>query len=197
MSDTSPYYDIRSSFFKEFFEAALPYDKYLQSAKPEHQSKWNRLDPKPLLTSQQKAFLHAATRKMNVLVMSGTWCGDCSRQGPMLKAIADSSNVIDLRFIDNHENPKLQDELLINGAKKVPVIVVLSEDFFEIARFGDRHLSVYRRKIEQETGTACDAGLITPSDDEISQELGEWVDFFERAHAVLRLAPMLRRRYND
>lgn len=197
MTNASPYFDIRSDFFKQYFAAALPYDKYLETAKPQHRQRWESLATTINLSPVQKQLLGSMSRKMNILVLSGTWCGDCARQGPMLKAIADSSNKIDLRFIDNGENPKLQDELMINGAKKVPVVVVLSEDYFEIARFGDRHLSVYRRKLEQETGPACDAGILPPSKEELDKETSEWMDFFERAHAVLRLAPMLRRRYND
>ena len=197
MTNSSPYFDIRSDFFKEYFAAALPYDKYLETAKPEHRERWENLATKISLSPPQKQLIGSMTRQLNILVMSGSWCGDCSRQGPMLKAISDSNMKLDLRFIDNGENPKLQEELMINGAKKVPVIVVLSEDFFEIARFGDRHLSVYRRKLAQETGPACDAGILPPTSEELSEEISEWVDFFERAHAVLRLAPMLRRRYND
>jgi len=77
------------------------------------------------------------------------------------------------------------------------VVVALSEDFFELARFGDRHLSVYRRKAEQEFGPACDAGILGPSESELAEELEEWSGFFERAQRMLQLAPMLRRRYND
>jgi hypothetical protein len=76
-------------------------------------------------------------------------------------------------------------------------VVVLSEDFFEIARFGDRHLSVYRRKAKQELGAACDPGLLPPTSDELQTEVEEWVNYFERAYYLLRLAPMLRKRYQD
>lgn len=75
--------------------------------------------------------------------------------------------------------------------------MTLSEDFFEVGRFGDAHPSVYKRKVQNELGAACDAGILPPPPEEIKEELGEWISHFERLHGVLRLAPMLRRRYED
>ena len=115
----------------------------------------------------------------------------------MLRALEKQAKVFEFRFLDNRANPELQDELRINGAEKVPVVVAFSEDFFEVARFGDRHLSVYRRKLRSELGAACDPGIVPPEADELGEELGEWVAFFERAQLLLRLAPLLRSRYND
>ena len=133
---------------------------------------------------------------MNLLVLSGVWCGDCARQGPILNLIETVQPLVSCRYLDNRANPELQDELRINGAEKVPVIVVLSEDFFELARFGDRHLSVYRRKAATELGAACDPGLIAPAD-ELKVEGDEWVEYLDRLQLMLRLAPMLRKRYGE
>lgn len=113
----------------------------------------------------------------------------------MLRAIEKESKKINLRFLDNRANPELQKELRINGAERVPVVVTLSEDFFEISRFGERHLSVYRRKAKTELGPACEIGLGTTG--ELSEEVAEWVEHFERLQLMLRLAPMLRARYGD
>ena len=200
---TSPYKDIRSDFFKRYFECAKSYDDYLLESETAHAQRWRDFESKITLQPKQRAIVEAFKRKMPVLVMSGVWCGDCARQGPMLKAIEEASNgLISCRFIDNRANLELQDELRINGAEKVPVVVCFSEDFYEIERFGDRHLSVYRRKMETELGAACDPGIVTGQGSELpgselEVELGEWVSYFERLQLMLRLAPALRRRYND
>jgi thiol-disulfide isomerase/thioredoxin len=193
----SKYRDKRSDFFRGFFEKAVNFDRYLVESDENHRLRWIEMDRQLKLSSELAKITRSFIRKMNVLVMSGIWCGDCSRQGPMLQAIAQSNCLIDLRFIDSKSNPELEDELRINGATKVPVVVVLSEDFFEVARFGDRHLSVYRTKAEKELGPACDPGILPPDEAELNQELSEWVEWFERAHLVLRLAPLLRQRHGD
>jgi hypothetical protein len=80
---------------------------------------------------------------------------------------------------------------------RVPVVVFLTEDFYEVGRIGDRMLTTYRRKIKNETGAACDAGLLLPPEEEGKAEMAEWVDIFERMLIMVRLSPPLRMRYND
>ena len=196
MSTPSPYKDIRQDFFKKYFEKALIYAEYLATAKAVHQQRWrNNEDLK--LSVDQLQVVQSWKRQLNVLVMSGTWCGDCARQGPILKVISESCSLMKLRFIDNQENPELQDELKINGANKVPIVVSLSEDFFEVGRFGDNHLSVYRRKLANELGAVCDPGILRPEAQSLDQEISEWVAYFDRLQILLRLSPMLRQRYKD
>lgn len=192
----SKYTDKRSDFFKGYFKIAVPYDAYLATGKPQHGERWRDYEKKIFLGGAEEKRIKKFTRKMPVLIMSGIWCGDCARQGPMLRLIEKANPVFEMRYIDNREHPELQEELRINGAEKVPVIVSFSEDFYEIARFGDRHLSVYMRKLEKELGVACDPGFGAPGE-ELAYELKEWVDYFERLQALLRLSPMLRERYGD
>ena len=197
MSEPTKYYDNRADFFRAYFEKGLGYSDYVLSGKPNHKSRWDNFYNLISLSDEQLSITAQFKRKMNILVLSGIWCGDCARQGPMLRRIEQASQQLSLRFIDNRANPELQDELRINGASRVPVIVALSEDFFELARFGDRTLSTYQRKAQTELGPACDAGLISPQAEELTQELGEGVSFFERLQLMLRLAPALREKYAD
>ncbi len=114
----------------------------------------------------------------------------------MLKKIADAcGEKATVKVIARAASEELQDELRILGALRVPVVVFLSEDFFEVGREGDRTLSVYRAKAAREVGREFDAGILTPK--AISSEFDEWVDIFEKAMIMLRLAPFYRKRYND
>jgi len=192
-----PYKDQRAEFFRAYFAKALQYTDYVQTGKPEHQKRWEQFETQISLTHEQKKLLSQFKRELNVLVLCATWCGDCIRQGPMFRAIELAANVISFRYLDNRENPELQEELRMNGAEKVPLLVALSEDFFELSRFGDRHLSVYRRNAEARLGPACDSGIVTPTAEVLAVELQEWIDYFERIQLMLRLSPMLRERYGD
>ncbi len=196
MSATSPYRDLRQEFFQKYFESGLTYKDYLATGTADQQAKWKSFAEGLEITADQKSRVSKFVRTMPVLVMSGIWCGDCARQGPMLALIEGLNPLLQFRYLDNKQNPELQDELRINGAEKVPVIVSFSEDFYELSRFGDRHLSVYHRKVETELGAACDPGLFAPKD-ELAAELEEWISHFERLQAIVRLAPMLRKRHGD
>lgn len=194
----SKYLDIRQEFWKAEFGKALPYRAYLDAGPEGHRAKWLDMERKIIIPEEQRSIIRQLTnRKINVLCLSGIWCGDCVRQGPMLQKISELAPSIDLRFTERVDDSRLASELRINGALKVPVLVFLSEDFFELGRFGDRLLTVYRRMARQQLGPACETGLVAPPADELQAETAEWVDIFWRMYLILRLAPLLRERYAD
>ena len=199
MAEKPKYYDTRAEFWREHFESARAYEDYLAASDPIHADKWREMAKQiPAPDDALRDRLQGHGRRMNVLVYSGIWCGDCVRQGPMLQALVQAAGeVVDLHFFERADSVPLQDELRVLGALRVPVIVFLSEDFHEVGRFGDRLLTVYRAKAERELGQACSTGLFAPPDAELAAELGEWADIFERMLLMLRLSPPLRARYGD
>jgi thiol-disulfide isomerase/thioredoxin len=197
MDKNAKYWDINQDFFKEKFGQGLDYKSYMDTSKEHEQSRWQAVYDRVSLTDEQKELINSWTRKMNVLCMSGAFCGDCVRQGPIIQRIAEASKMIDLRFIDRDSNPDLSERLRIIGGSRVPVVVFLSEDFFEFARFGDRTLSTYRKMASEQLGAACHTGIIPPAEEELAVLSQEWIDIFERPNIAIRLSPMLRERYGD
>ena len=197
MSDKPTYYDKRSEFWKGYWGMASEYEAYLRKSDPEKVPRWRDSEGRiPELTAEQLERLQGYDRELNVLFYCGVWCGDCSRQGPMLKKIADAcGDKVSVRFIERDASEELQDELRILGALRVPMVVFLSEDFWEVGRFGERTLSVYRSKAAREIGRGADAGILAPNARE--RELADWVDIFERVLIMLRLSPPLRKRHRD
>jgi thiol-disulfide isomerase/thioredoxin len=197
MTQKPTYYDKRSVFWRRHFDKAADYDSFLETGDKRHADRWREtMSRLPDLTPEQMKRLKGYNREMNVLVYGGVWCGDCARQGPMLKKIADAIGPqAHLRFIDRSASEELQDELRILGATRVPVVVFLSEDFWEVGRFGDRLLHVYRAKAAREIGRGPNAGVLSPK--ALATEMSEWVDVFERVQLMLMLSPPLRQRHGD
>jgi len=131
MSETPAYFDIRSDFWKRHFEKARDYDMFLKESDPVMAQRWIDSGKRaPALTGEQRERLQGHGRKMNVLMYCGIWCGDCSRQGPMLRDIADAcGGDVTLRLIDREASPELKAELRIVGATRVPMLIFLSEDW--------------------------------------------------------------------
>ena len=102
---------------------------------------------------------------MPVLCLAGAWCGDCINQCPAFDHFARASPAIDLRFLDRDARPDVRDALAINGGHRVPVVVFLSEDGYEVSRYGERTLSTYRTLATEQLGPACPTGLVPPPDD--------------------------------
>ena len=197
MSTKSTYYDKRSDFWRRYWDIAKEYENFLAESDPSHAKRWEENASRlPELTDEQASRLQGYDRELNILMYGGIWCLDCSRIGPILRKIVDAAgDRVNLRVIDRGVNKELQDELRIVGALRVPMVVFLSENFWEITRVGDRLLTVYRAKAYREVGRGSPAGVMSPR--ALAAELEEWVDVVERVLIMLRLSPPLRARYKD
>jgi thiol-disulfide isomerase/thioredoxin len=198
MSGEKPaYHDIRAELWRRNWEVAKPLSEFLVSAPQDQAQRWaESAERVPELTVDQRARLQGYNRTMRVLLEGATWCLDCARITPYLKAIMGAvGEKAELRLIDRDASPELRDELKIMGAPRVPRVLILSEDWFEVDRLGDRSLSVYRSRMAREIGRGEDHGVLSPAARQV--ELAEWVDAIERTLIILRTAPALRKRYSD
>jgi len=183
--------------WKAEFESALLYDPFLdRHAEEKDRDRWRDVYDKVALTPDQSALLAGFKRRMNAIVLVGAWCGDCVTQGPVLERIAQASPLIDLRFVDRDANAPLQDELAICGGKRVPIVVFLSEDFYECARFGDRTISRYRWMAAKNMGASRPLPIAPPAD-EIVAMVADWLLEFERIQLMLLMSTRLRKLHGD
>jgi len=174
------------------FHRGLAYDEFLsQHGTVDHKARWDRSREATTLTEEQKALLTTFVRTTNVLVLAGAWCGDCAMNCPIFERFAEAAPKLIVRYLDRDEHAEVQKELQINGGNRVPVIVFFSEDGFEIARYGERTLTSYRKMVK---------GVVPPRpdwDDSPAAIVADWLREFERVQWILRLSPRLRRLHQD
>jgi ferredoxin len=193
--------------FKLIFESALGYAQFLSAhGSAENQQRWNDLYKAVVLTDQQKQLLGGFRRKMYVLCLAGVWCGDCVNACPIFRRFAEASDAIDLRFVHREHKfdpaagaaaTHLARELSICGGPRVPVLVFLSEDWFECERYGERTLATYRKKAANMHGAACPTGLIAPPADILAANVAEWLEHFERVQLMLLTSPRLMKLHGE
>jgi thiol-disulfide isomerase/thioredoxin len=287
--------------FRTVFQRALPYGGFLQHyGTEEHRRRWETVYNAVALTDAQKELLASFRRRMNVLCLSGPWCGDCVNACPIYQRIAEASPLIDLRFINRAQdfeaaasrgaagpnftsvrpgtaddpddirsrpigkilvklgiltpervdkallvqeernaqglNVRIGDvmtdlglisadqrdqalaaqsgygsfeawdvavahELSICGGPRVPVLVFLSEDWFECERFGERTLSTYRekavKKLSTLEGASCPTGLFAPQEEILARNTAEWLNHFERVQWMLLTSPRLAKKHGE
>jgi hypothetical protein len=184
--------------WSEFFASALPYASFLDRyATAAQRSRWDAMRARVGLSDEQRKLLAGFSRRIPVLCLAGAWCGDCINQCPVFDLFAQLSSQIDLRFQDRDAEPRLRDLLAINGGQRVPVVVFLSEDWHEVARYGERTVSIYRRMAAEQLGPACPTGFVPPAEEAITVITAEWLAEFERAQLILRLSPRLRALHGD
>ena len=183
--------------YNPIFATGLSYGDFLAKYGTEQQrAKWSAMHDKIQLSPPQRELLGTFKRSMPVLVLAGTWCGDCVDQCPIFEHFAAASPAIQLRFFDRDEATNLAPHVKICGGARVPSVVFLSEDYQEVARYGDRTLARYREILQKTTGEACSTGLIV----DLRQQqwvVQEWLDQFERAQLILRTSPRLREKHGD
>src|SRR5262245_49367455 len=101
------------------FDAALPYDDFFAKyGQPGHKDRWDRTRNAVALTDAQLVLLKSFRRETKVLVLAGTWCGDCAANAPILQRLADAAPVLNVRYLDRDAFPDAQKELQVNGGNR-------------------------------------------------------------------------------
>lgn len=182
----------------DWFEQALPYEEFLQRFGAEgDRLAWAAVYEHVALSEAQRSLVAGFPRRLKVLCLAGAWCGDCVEQCPILARIAVLNPRIDLRFLDRDAHPDAAAALRICGGPRVPVVVFLSEDGHECARFGDRTLSRYRWLAARQLGSQYPGGP-APSDEALMAAVTQdWLNEFERVQLMLRTSARLRQMYGD
>jgi hypothetical protein len=134
---------------------------------------------------------------MKVACLTGAWCGDCVNQCPIFDHFARVNPLVMMRYFDRDTHADLSAELKICGGARVPVVVFLSEDGFEVSRYGDRTLSKYRKLAADQFGASCSTGVVPPEAQLLDSVTQDWLDVFERAQLILRTSARLRQKHGD
>ena len=189
---------LTAATLKSHFAAGRPFAEYIATGSPGQQANFRRVYDAVSLTAAQRTLIASFTRRMPVLVTSGTWCGDCVNQCPILARIGEAnSSSIDVRFVDRDEHKELSDRVRICAGNRVPTVIWMAEDFEFVHLLGDRTLSRYRVIAATQLGPACPVpgAAIDPGD--TAAVVQDWVNEFERVHLILRTSDRLRQKHGD
>jgi thioredoxin family protein len=190
----------QTDFLKNKFDQGLAYADFVALGDAEgYRMPWDQRYGQLALNDDQVALVGGFTRKLHVLCLTGTWCGDCALQGSAMQRIAEANpDKIDLRFLlrsDEHADLVVKSQ--INAGFRVPVTWFMAEDFEPVSWFGDRTLSRYRAMARKAIGPEVQATLPPPPVDPVREVLGEVLEEFERVHLLLRLSGRLREQHGD
>lgn len=184
--------------FEQLFQSGDRYEDFLAKyANSEQRSRWAGVHAGVRLIDKQRELLSGFQRRMPVIVLAGTWCGDCVTQCPIFDHFAAASRVLDIRFFDRDASPELAAEMSICGAARVPTVLFLSEDWFRCGLYGDRTLSKYRQMGVDFSGPACSTGILSAQRSLLDAVVQEWLNEFERVQLMLRTSARLRKLHGD
>jgi len=197
--------------FRAVFSQAAAYPQYIATAKPHELANWQKSYATTKLSEPQDQLVRSFTRRINALVISGTWCGDCVQQCPIFARIAEAfpapanstdspgtnSHGVDVRFIDRDIHAQFVAPYKICGGQRVPTVIWLNEDFDFMALMGDRPLTRYRGMAARQLGPSCPLPGAPIPPDERAAVVAEWLGEFERVALMCRLSAKLREKHAD
>jgi hypothetical protein len=123
--------------FRKVWEGALSYESFVASCKAEHCGLWQGVYKLARVPEWARTAVPAdAQRKL--LVIAEDWCGDASNTVPVLAKLVDSVPALELRVILRDANPEIMDRYLTNGARSIPVVIAMDQDFRELGHWGPR-----------------------------------------------------------
>ncbi len=183
---------------REKFPDALTFEQIVGQAAEEGRGEpWRDRYSLLELDADQHRLVASFTRDMNVLCMTGPWCGDCALQGAAMQRISEANpDRIHLRFLNRNDHAELQTQFPVNGGFRVPVTFFMSEDFHAVSIFADRSLSRYRSIARKAFGEDAPVVAAHP-ENPVREVLNETLLEFERVHLILRLSTRLRQAHGD
>lgn len=130
---------------QEAFASGSTYDDYAAKIRGEGGRAANLLDESEATLAGAELdltpFQHLA-KPLNVLVLSETWCPDCTDNLPILNRIARESGKLDVRIVGRDEYPEVADAHLKEGRfRSIPTMIFFDDDG-EVGTFIERPASV-------------------------------------------------------
>lgn len=158
--------------FCALWQEGLSFDAFVAQASS-NQDLWRGIHRQARLPEWALAAARAqAPRRW--LVLAEDWCNDAVSVVPVLAALADAVDGIDLRILRRDEHPEVMDAYLSEGgARAIPIVIVLDEGCEELGHWGSRpaplaawvaahaHLDKPARNLEARRWYARDRGHTT------------------------------------
>jgi hypothetical protein len=123
--------------FAALWDVAEPYERFVAGAE-RNRDLWAdvyRLARVPRWAPQRATQWPGLIR---LLVLAEDWCGDAVNTLPVLAKLADQVDHLDIRILHRDEHPTVMDQYLTRGARAIPVVIVLDEQFGERGHWGPR-----------------------------------------------------------
>lgn len=108
-----------------------------------------RWDKTGKLISDAAAALARLKAPQYWLTTTEGWCGDASQIVPHIELLATAHPQVETRYLLRDEYPEVMDQFLTNGAKSIPITIILQqEDLKVLGHWGPRPAVMQARMLE-------------------------------------------------
>ncbi|HET9708037.1 MAG TPA: thioredoxin family protein [Gemmatimonadales bacterium] len=139
--------------FRSLWSQATPYHAFVRDAVTNREL-WKSMDRIVHIPEWAITAVRSAGEKFNLLVLAEDWCGDGSSTIPYLAKLATLTRSIEVRVLRRDEHPAVMDRYLTDGARAIPIVIVLNRQLEELGHWGPRpaDLQAWVRNERAKTG---------------------------------------------
>jgi hypothetical protein len=122
---------------RERYQQARTFQEFLDGAQANREL-WHQIYRRARIPREIEDAARALPRRLHLLVMTEDWCGDAVHSVPYVARLAEAAPQLSVRVVGRDDNPDLMDAHLTDGTRSIPVVMILDEDFRELAWWGPR-----------------------------------------------------------
>jgi hypothetical protein len=134
--------------FADRWDRALTYEQFVKESK-EHCQLWTGVYRMARIPDWAIDRVAALGEQFRVMVLAEDWCGDASNSVPVLAKWAELAPNVELRILRRDEHPEVMDRYLTDGARSIPVAVLLTHSMEELGSWGPRPAELQALVMEQ------------------------------------------------
>lgn len=123
--------------FAHLWDQALSFDRFVKES-TEHCELWTGIHRTARVPDWARTAAARLGRKFRFVVLAEDWCGDASSTVPVIARFAEEVGTIELRILRRDAHPEVMDAYLTNGARAIPIVIVLTEAMEEVGHWGSR-----------------------------------------------------------
>ena len=144
--------------YSDYWDRAYDFPSYLGREVHEHTALWNGMYRKAAPPEWAVRRACELGGRWNLLVLSEDWCGDASNTLPALARFAEAVPGIELRVLKRDENPELMGRYLTDGARSIPLAIVLDAAYEPVGCWGPRPAELQRFVLSERRAGVKDKG---------------------------------------
>lgn len=123
--------------YQQAFQEGITFEVFLDRVES-HRELWHSIAKRVRVPEGKAEALDDMTTPRRLLVLADDWCGDAVNIVPMVSAVADAADQVQLRIVGRDMYPEIMDRHLTNGARSIPVVIALDEAYECLGWWGPR-----------------------------------------------------------
>lgn len=128
---------VRALDFKTIWDGAVGYQQFATEAE-QNQKLLDGVYKNMKIPHWAIERLNDYAETLRLLVIAEAWCGDAANIVPVLAKLGEAAENLEVRMIRRDEHLDVMDRYLTNGARSIPIAILLDADFNEIGHWGPR-----------------------------------------------------------